>query len=164
MRLKNGKIKAGDKIKLMSTDAVYDVTEVGVYTPAVKKKNELVCGEVGYLWGSIKSISDVRVGDTVTVIGRESEEMLPGYKPMKQVVFAGLYPTETSRYNELREALSKLKLNDASLSYERLTAFSLIVIPLSLSKSIESNICSFNSLFSIELVFSSILSANVLFP
>ena len=125
MRLFNGKIKTGDKIKLMSTGAIYDVTEVGVYTPEIKKKNELVCGETGYLWGSIKSISDVRVGDTVTVIGNESTEMLPGYKPMKQVVFAGLYPTETSKYNELRDALEKLKLNDASLSFEPETSHAL---------------------------------------
>ncbi len=118
MRLKNGKIKAGDKIKLMSTDAVYDVTEVGVYTPGVKKKDELVCGEVGYLWGSIKSINDVHVGDTVTLEDNPAIEMLPGYKPMQQVVFAGIYPTETSRYNDLRDALEKLKLNDASLSFE----------------------------------------------
>ena len=118
MRLKNGKIKAGDKIKLMSTDAVYDVTEVGVYTPSVKKKDELVCGEVGYLWGSIKSINDVHVGDTVTLESNPASEMLPGYKPMQQVVFAGIYPTETSRYNDLRDALEKLKLNDASLSFE----------------------------------------------
>ena len=124
-RLKNGKIKTGDKIKLMSTGAIYDVTEVGVYTPNIKKKNELVCGEVGYLWGSIKSISDVSVGDTVTVLSNESIEMLPGYKPMKQVVFAGLYPTETSRYNELREALEKLKLNDASLTFEPETSTAL---------------------------------------
>ena len=118
MRLKNGKIKAGDKIKLMSTNAVYDVTEVGVYTPSVKKKDELVCGEVGYLWGSIKSINDVHVGDTVTLEDNPANEMLPGYKPMQQVVFAGIYPTETSRYNDLRDALEKLKLNDASLSFE----------------------------------------------
>ena len=125
MRLFNGKIKTGDKIKLMSTGAIYDVTEVGVYTPEIKKKDELVCGETGYLWGSIKSISDVRVGDTVTVIDNESNEMLPGYKPMKQVVFAGLYPTETSKYNELRDALEKLKLNDASLSFEPETSHAL---------------------------------------
>ncbi len=118
MRLKNGKIRAGDKIKLMSTNAVYDVTEVGVYTPGVKKKDELVCGEVGYLWGSIKSINDVHVGDTVTLEDNPAGEMLPGYKPMQQVVFAGIYPTETSRYNDLRDALEKLKLNDASLSFE----------------------------------------------
>ncbi len=125
VRLFNGEIKAGDKIKLMSTGAIYDVTEVGVYTPNVKKKDKLVCGETGYIWGSIKSISDVRVGDTVTVIGNEATLMLPGYKPMKQVVFAGIYPTETSRYNELRDALEKLKLNDASLSFEPETSHAL---------------------------------------
>lgn len=124
-RLKNGKIKTGDKIKLMSTGAIYDVVEVGVYNPKPSKKQELVCGEVGYLWGSIKSISDVAVGDTITVLDNEAEEMLPGYKPMKQVVFAGLYPTETSRYNELREALLKLKLNDASLTFEPETSTAL---------------------------------------
>ena len=124
-RLKNGEIKAGDKIKLMSTGAIYDVTEVGVYTPSIKKKDKIVCGEVGYLWGSIKSISDVNVGDTVTIASNEALEMLPGYKPMKQVVFAGIYPTETSRYNELRDALEKLKLNDASLSFEPETSHAL---------------------------------------
>lgn len=124
-RIKNGEIKAGDKIKLMSTDAVYDVTEVGVYSPSVKKKQKLACGEVGYLWGSIKSINDVNVGDTVTLVGNEALDMLPGYKPMKQVVFAGLYPTESSRYNELRDALEKLKLNDASLSFEPETSHAL---------------------------------------
>ena len=125
MRIMNGEIKAGDKIKLMSTGAIYDVTEVGVYTPNIKKKDKLVCGEVGYLWGSIKSINDVRVGDTVTLLDNEACEMLPGYKPMKQVVFAGIYPTETSRYNELRDALEKLKLNDASLSFEPETSHAL---------------------------------------
>jgi len=124
-RIKNGEIKAGDKIKLMSTGAIYDVTEVGVYAPHIKKKNKLTCGEVGYLWGSIKSINDVNVGDTVTLVGNEALEMLPGYKPMKQVVFAGLYPTESSRYNELRDALEKLKLNDASLSFEPETSHAL---------------------------------------
>ena len=124
-RIKNGEIKAGDKIKLMSTDAVYDVTEVGVYAPHIKKKDKLTCGEVGYLWGSIKSINDVNVGDTVTLVGNEALDMLPGYKPMKQVVFAGLYPTESSRYNELRDALEKLKLNDASLSFEPETSHAL---------------------------------------
>ncbi len=125
LRLMNGEIKAGDKIKLMSTNAIYDVTEVGVYTPNIKKKDKLVCGETGYLWGSIKSVSDVQVGDTVTVIGKEATSMLPGYKPMKQVVFAGIYPTETNKYNELRDALEKLKLNDASLSFEPETSHAL---------------------------------------
>ena len=124
-RIKNGELKKGDKIKLMSTDAVYDVTEVGVYTPSVKEKEKLVCGEVGYLWGSIKSINDVRIGDTITLDDNPASDMLPGYKKISQVVFAGLYPTETSRYNDLRDALEKLKLNDASLSFEPETSHAL---------------------------------------
>ena len=124
-RIKNGELKKGDKIKLMSTGAVYDVTEVGVYTPSVKEKEKLVCGEVGYLWGSIKSINDVRIGDTITLMNNPAREMLPGYKKISQVVFAGLYPTETNRYNELRDALEKLKLNDASLSFEPETSHAL---------------------------------------
>ena len=124
-RIKNGELKKGDKIKLMSTDAVYDVTEVGVYTPNVKEKEKLVCGEVGYLWGSIKSINDVRIGDTITLMDNPAKDMLPGYKKISQVVFAGLYPTETSRYNDLRDALEKLKLNDASLSFEPETSHAL---------------------------------------
>ncbi len=124
-RIKNGELKKGDKIKLMSTDAIYDVTEVGVYTPSVKEKEKLVCGEVGYFWGSIKSINDVQIGDTVTLESNPAKDMLPGYKKISQVVFAGLYPTETSRYNDLRDALEKLKLNDASLSFEPETSHAL---------------------------------------
>ena len=124
-RIKNGELKKGDKIKLMSTGAVYDVTEVGVYTPSVKEKDKLVCGETGYLWGSIKSINDVQIGDTITLESNPAKDMLPGYKKISQVVFAGLYPTETSRYNDLRDALEKLKLNDASLSFEPETSHAL---------------------------------------
>ncbi len=124
-RIKNGELKKGDKIKLMSTGAVYDVTEVGVYTPSVKEKEKLVCGETGYLWGSIKSINDVQIGDTITLESNPAKDMLPGYKKISQVVFAGLYPTETSRYNDLRDALEKLKLNDASLSFEPETSHAL---------------------------------------
>ena len=124
-RIKNGELKKGEKIKLMSTNAVYDVTEVGVYTPSVKEKEKLVCGEVGYLWGNIKSINDIRIGDTITSYDNPACEMLSGYKNISPVVFAGLYPTETSRYNDLRDALEKLKLNDASLSFEPETSHAL---------------------------------------
>ena len=124
-RIKNGELKKGDTIKLMSTGATYDVTEVGVYTPSVKEKEKLVCGEVGYLWGSIKSINDVRIGDTITLETNAASKMLPGYKKISPVVFAGLYPTDTSRYNDLRDALEKLKLNDASLSFEPETSHAL---------------------------------------
>ncbi|MBQ9318342.1 MAG: translation elongation factor 4 [Bacilli bacterium] len=118
IRVVNGTVKVGDKIKMMATGATYDVVELGVHTPKEKKLQELTTGCVGYLCASIKSINDVKVGDTITVIGREAKEPLAGYKPMKPMVFCGLYPIESSRFPELREALEKLKLNDASLEFE----------------------------------------------
>ena len=118
LRIVNGEINVGDKIKMMATNAIYDVVEVGVHTPKEKKLDKLVTGEVGYLCASIKSINDVKVGDTITVIGREADMPLSGYKPMKPMVFCGLYPIESSRFPELREALEKLKLNDAALEFE----------------------------------------------
>ena len=118
IRIVNGQIKVGDKIKMMATDAIYDVVELGVHTPKEKKLDKLVTGEVGYLCASIKSINDVKVGDTITVIGKEAEKPLDGYKPMKPMVFCGLYPIESNKFPELREALEKLKLNDASLEFE----------------------------------------------
>ena len=118
VRVVNGKVKIGDKIKMMATGAEYDVVELGVHTPKELKKQELVAGEVGFLCASMKSISDVKVGDTITLADNPAHEILPGYKPMKPMVFCGLYPIESSRYPELREALEKLKLNDASLEFE----------------------------------------------
>jgi len=118
IRIKNGKIKIGDKIKMMATNAIYDVVELGVHTPKEKKLRELNIGDVGYLCASIKSINDVKVGDTITTLDNEATEPLEGYKLMKPMVFCGLYPIESSRYPELREALEKLKLNDASLEFE----------------------------------------------
>ena len=118
VRIVNGKVKLGDKIKMMATGATYDVVELGVHTPKNEMKKELVAGEVGYICGSIKSISDVKVGDTITLDENPANDILEGYKPMKPMVFCGLYPTESSRYPELRDALDKLKLNDASLEYE----------------------------------------------
>ena len=118
LRVVNGEIKVGDKIKMMATNAVYDVVELGVHTPKEKKLNKLVTGEVGYLCASIKSINDVKVGDTITVIGKEALKPLDGYKPMKPMVFCGLYPIESNKFPELREALEKLKLNDAALEFE----------------------------------------------
>ena len=117
IRIVNGKIKVGDKIKMMATNATYDVVELGIHNPKEILKKELVAGEVGFLSASIKSITDVKVGDTITLLNNEAKEALPGYKPMKPMVFCGLYPIETSRYPELREALEKLKLNDASLEF-----------------------------------------------
>ena len=118
VRIMSGEIKTKDKIKLMATNKVHEVTELGIYTPKEKIKEKLSCGEVGYICGSIKSISDIKVGDTITLENDPAEEKLPGYKPMKPMVFCGLYPVETNRYQDLREALEKLKLNDAALEFQ----------------------------------------------
>ncbi len=118
VRIVNGKVKVGDKIKMMATGAEYDVVELGIHTPKEVKKTELTAGEVGFICASIKSISDVKVGDTVTLANNPALEVLPGYKPMKPMVFCGLYPIESSKFPDLREALEKLKLNDASLEFE----------------------------------------------
>ncbi|MBQ9011302.1 MAG: translation elongation factor 4 [Bacilli bacterium] len=118
VRVVNGKIKVKDKIKLMATSAVHEVTELGINTPKEVLKDELVAGEVGYICASIKSVSDIKVGDTVTLDGDCALESLPGYKPMKPMVFSGVYPIETNKYPDLREALEKLKLNDAALEFE----------------------------------------------
>ena len=117
-RVFDGELKVGDKIEFMQTKSVYDVTELFVYNPNFMKVNSLKSGEVGYVVASIKNISDVKVGDTITLSKNPCLDALPGYKPMQQVVFTGLYPTETNKYNDLREALEKLKLNDASLTFE----------------------------------------------
>ncbi len=117
-RIVNGTLSLGDKIKMMATSAIYDVVELGIHDPKEIKKKELVTGEVGYIVGSIKSIEDVKVGDTITLAEKPAKETLPGYKPMKPMVFCGLYPTISSKFPELREALEKLKLNDASLEFE----------------------------------------------
>ena len=118
IRVVNGSIKVGDKIRMMATGAEYDVVELDVCTPKEKTVNELVAGEVGILSASIKSISDVRVGDTITLVNNPASEVLHGYKAMKPMVFCGIYPIESSRFPELREALEKLKLNDAALEFE----------------------------------------------
>ena len=117
IRIVNGKVKVGDRIKLMATNKIEEVVELGVNTPKEVKKTELVAGEVGYLCASIKDISDIKVGDTITLENNPASDVLPGYKPMKPMVFSGIYPIETSKYPDLREALEKLKLNDASLEF-----------------------------------------------
>ncbi len=118
LRVMNGSVHVGDKIKMMATNATYEVVELGIHSPYEKKVNSLKTGEVGYLCASIKSIEDVKVGDTITLKDTPAQEPLAGYKPMKPMVFCGIYPVESSRYPELREALEKLKLNDASLQFE----------------------------------------------
>ncbi len=118
VKVEEGQIHVKDKIKMMATGAVHEVIELGVYNPKESPKNTLVTGEVGYLSGSIKSIRDIKVGDTITLENNPAEESLPGYKAMKPMVFCGLYPIESSKYPELRDALEKLKLNDAALEFE----------------------------------------------
>ncbi|HHT99559.1 MAG TPA: elongation factor 4 [Acholeplasma sp.] len=118
IRVVNGTIKKGDRIRLMASKAEYEVIEVGIYTPKMTKRDVLGPGDVGYLTASIKSIDKVNVGDTITLAERQAIEPLPGYRKMNSVVFCGLYPIDSSKYNDLKEALEKLKLNDASLVYE----------------------------------------------
>ena len=125
IKVVNGVIKVGSNIKMMQTSKVYDVTELGNHTPKEKNINELKAGEVGYLSASIKSLSDLKVGDTITLANDPANEPLPGYKQLKPMVFCGLYPIETNKFADLREALEKLKLNDASLEFEVETSASL---------------------------------------
>ena len=116
-RVVNGSIKVGDKIKMISTGSTYEVVELGKHNPSEVKKKELVAGEVGYLCAAIKSVSDIKVGDTITHV-KSDAPLLDGYKPMKPMVFCGLYPTISSKYPDLKDALDKLKLNDAALTFE----------------------------------------------
>ena len=125
VKVVNGILKVGSNIKMMQTDKVYDVTELGNHTPKEKSINELKAGEVGYLSASIKSLSDLKVGDTITLANDPASNPLPGYKQLKPMVFCGLYPIETNKFADLREALEKLKLNDASLEFEVETSASL---------------------------------------
>lgn len=116
--VKEGKIKVGDEIRFMATNATYEVLEVGVRTPKEVKKDELVCGEVGWISAAIKSIKDVRVGDTITNNQVPATSALEGYRVMNPMVYCGLYPVDNAKYNDLRDALEKLQLNDASLQFE----------------------------------------------
>ncbi len=118
VRVVNGTISKGDMIKFMASAAVYEVVEVGVHTPKSVKRDVLGPGDVGYLTAAIKDINTVRVGDTVTTATQPAKVALPGYRTLNSVVFCGLYPIESDKYNDLKEALDKLKLNDASLIYE----------------------------------------------
>jgi len=117
-RILEGTLRKGDKIKFMNSKMDCDVIGLGVLSPQEVEQNELFAGEVGYLTGSIKSVTDARVGDTITLTRRPAEVALAGYKQAQPVVFCGLYPTDTAQYPEMREALLKLQLNDAALSFE----------------------------------------------
>ena len=118
VRIRDGKVKVGDRIKTFLSDVTYDVTEVGVFAPNLFPKAELSAGDVGYIAASIKSIQDVAVGDTVTLANNPAKEPLPGYKKVQPVVFCGIYPLDGSKFNDLKDAIMKLQLNDASLIFE----------------------------------------------
>ncbi|AEH47163.1 translation elongation factor 4 [Parageobacillus thermoglucosidasius] len=118
IRVVDGTVKPGQKIKMMSTGKEFEVVEVGVFTPKPKQVDELTVGDVGYLTASIKNVSDTRVGDTITDAENPATEPLPGYRKLNPMVFCGMYPIDTARYNDLREALEKLQLNDAALHFE----------------------------------------------
>ena len=118
IRVVDGCVKVGDLIRMMDTGAVYDVIGLSINTPKEKKVTALKAGEVGYVYASIKSISDVSVGDTITLDNNPASSPLPGYKEMKPMVYCGLYPIESSKFDDLREAMEKMKLNDAALTFE----------------------------------------------
>ncbi|UDM31642.1 translation elongation factor 4 [Lentilactobacillus laojiaonis] len=118
VRLFEGTVKPGDKIRLMNSGSEYEVTEVGVNSPNPVKREYLMAGDVGYITASIKDIEQTRVGDTVTNANTPADEALPGYREMSPMVYAGLYPTDNAKFDDLREALEKLKLNDAALEFE----------------------------------------------
>ncbi|WP_029054671.1 MULTISPECIES: translation elongation factor 4 [Sporosarcina] len=118
IRIVEGKVKPGDRIRMMATGKEFEVLELGVFTPGISPRDELTVGDVGFLSASIKTVGDTRVGDTITLVNDPAEEALPGYRRMNPMVFCGLYPIDTSKYNDLREALEKLELNDSALEYE----------------------------------------------
>ena len=118
IRVIDGVVRPGDKIQMMSNGKTFDVTEVGVFSPKPIARDYLMVGDVGYITASIKTVQDTRVGDTVTLADNPAAEALPGYRKMNPMVYCGLYPIDTSRYNDLREALEKLQLNDAALQFE----------------------------------------------
>ncbi len=125
VRIIDGKVKPGTKVKLMATNKVYDITEVGVFTPKLMPISELSAGDVGYITASIKNVADARVGDTVTEANRPTAEALPGYKKAVPMVYSGIYPVDGAKYDELKEALEKLQINDAALDFEPETSIAL---------------------------------------
>ncbi|TWM23449.1 Elongation factor 4 [Bacillus paralicheniformis] len=122
IRVVQGTVKAGQKIKMMATGKEFEVTEVGVFTPKAVPVDELTVGDVGFLTAAIKNVGDTRVGDTITSAENPAPEALPGYRKLNPMVYCGLYPIDTAKYNDLREALEKLELNDSALQYEAETS------------------------------------------
>lgn len=125
VRIEDGMVKPGDEIEIMNTHKKYEVTEVGVSNPHPVKKDMLVAGDVGYLTANIKSVRETRVGDTITSAKKPTEEALPGYRQIPPMVFSGMYPVDNSKYDDLKEALEKLQLNDAALEFEPETSTAL---------------------------------------
>ena len=126
VRVVDGTLRAGDRIKLMHTGREFDVVEVGVMSPfGLQKCDSIAAGEVGYITASIKSVGDTRVGDTVTLVNTPADAPLPGFKAVQPMVYAGIYPADGSKYGDLRDALEKLQLNDAALSFEPETSIAL---------------------------------------
>ena len=124
-RVVQGRVRKGDRIRFMATGAEFEVNEVGVFTPAPRPVASLAAGEVGFLAASIKNVKDTRVGDTITNADHPAEEPLPGYRRVMPMVYCGLFPVESERYDDLRDALEKLQLNDASLTFEKETSVAL---------------------------------------
>ena len=118
VRIIDGKVKVGDRMEIMSNGKQYDVVEVGIFHPKMTVADQLSAGEVGYICGSIKNVSDCAPGDTITLADTRAAEPCPGYKKAQSVVFCGIYPLDGSHYNDLKDALEKLRLNDAALSFE----------------------------------------------
>ena len=125
IRVFDGEVKPGTKIKFMATGSTCEVVEVGVFTPKMMAIDKLSAGDVGYICGSIKNVRDARVGDTVTEAERPTKEALPGYKPAIPMVYSGIYPVDGAKYDELKEALEKLQINDAALNFEPETSVAL---------------------------------------
>ncbi|PLT34643.1 translation elongation factor 4 [Bacillus sp. V5-8f] len=118
IRVVEGSVKPGDKIRMMATGKEFEVTEVGVHTPKEQQRDELTVGDVGFLTASIKNVGDTRVGDTITNAKNGATEALPGYRRLNPMVYCGLYPIDSAKFNDLREALEKLELNDSALQFE----------------------------------------------
>ena len=118
IRVMEGTVRPGDKILMMATGKEFEVIEAGVFTPKATLRDELTVGDVGFLTASIKNVGDTRVGDTITHVANPATESLPGYRRLNPMVYCGLYPIDTSKYNDLRDALEKLELNDAALQFE----------------------------------------------
>ena len=125
VRIEEGTVKPGDKIKIMNTGKEYEVTEVGVSSPHPVKKDILIAGDVGYLTANIKSVRETRVGDTITAAEHPTAEPLPGYRQIPPMVYSGMYPIDNAKYDDLKEALQKLQLNDAALEFEPETSTAL---------------------------------------